>query len=153
MQRCIRPQEEVHPIALFPSEPWIKEYVEKINGSAAYREAAAGWEGDIAFVFEAEPDAGFNEDVAGWFDLWHGECRDWKFGITPAQVASAKFVLRSPYSRWKQIIRKELDPIKGMMQGKIKLRGDLPTIVRYVKASNELVNLASQIPTEFVDER
>jgi putative sterol carrier protein len=39
-----------------------------------------------------------------------------------------------------------------MMQGKLKLKGDLPTIVRYVKASNELVNLAQTVPTEFPDE-
>ena len=39
------------------------------------------------------------------------------------------------------------------MQGKLKLRGDLPTIVRYVKASNELVSLAGTVPTEFVDEK
>ena len=39
------------------------------------------------------------------------------------------------------------------MQGKLKLKGDLPTIVKYVKAANELVNLAASVPTEFVDER
>ena len=51
------------------------------------------------------------------------------------------------------MIRKELDPVKGMMQGKLKLKGDLPTIIRYVKAANELVNLAQTVPTEFVDEK
>jgi putative sterol carrier protein len=40
-----------------------------------------------------------------------------------------------------------------MMQGKLKLKGDLPTIVRYVKAANELVNIAGSVPTEFVDEK
>ena len=64
----------------------------------------------------------------------------------------ARFIIRAPYSRWKEVIRKELDPVKGMMQGKLKLKGDLPTIVRYVKAANELVNLAQTVPTEFVDE-
>ena len=39
------------------------------------------------------------------------------------------------------------------MQGKLKLKGDLPTIVRYVKAANVLVNLAGSVPTEFVDEQ
>jgi hypothetical protein len=40
-----------------------------------------------------------------------------------------------------------------MMQGKLKLKGDLPYVVRHVKASNELVNLAGTVPTEFVDEK
>jgi hypothetical protein len=36
-----------------------------------------------------------------------------------------------------------------MMQGKLKVQGDLPTIVRQVRAANELVELTQQIPTEF----
>ena len=72
--------------------------------------------------------------------------------MSPEEGEKAKFIIRAPYTRWKEVIRKELDPVKGMMQGKLKLRGDLPTIVRYVKAANELVNLAASVPTEFVDE-
>ena len=75
-----------------------------------------------------------------------------KYGITAEEGEKSKFIIRAPYSRWKEVIRRELDPVKGMMQGKLKLKGDLPTIVRYVKAANELVNLAASVPTEFVDE-
>jgi putative sterol carrier protein len=82
-----------------------------------------------------------------------GDCREAKYGITPEEGEKAMFIIRAPYSRWKEVIRKELDPVKGMMQGKLKLKGDLPTIVRYVKAANELVNLASRVPTQFVDEK
>ena len=39
------------------------------------------------------------------------------------------------------------------MQGKLRVRGDLPTIVRYVKAANELVRLTGLVETEFQDER
>ncbi|HEX2030549.1 MAG TPA: SCP2 sterol-binding domain-containing protein [Actinomycetota bacterium] len=137
---------------VFPSQEWLDEFVERVNQSPTYREAAATWEGDVCFVFEAEPDKGLAEDLYGWLDLWHGECRAGKL-VSPQQGDRAKFVIRAPYSRWKEVIKKELDPVKGMMQGKLKLRGDLPTIVRYVKASNELVNLATTVPTEFIDER
>jgi putative sterol carrier protein len=137
----------------FPSEEWIKEYADRINQSPEYREASATWEGDIAYVFEAEPDKGVPQEVWAWLDLWHGECRGWKYGIPQEEGERSKFIIRAPYSRWKEVIRKELDPVKGMMQGKLKLKGDLPTIVRYVKAANELVNLAASVPTEFVDER
>jgi putative sterol carrier protein len=137
----------------FPSEKWLEEYVDRINESKEYREAAATWEGDIAYVFEAEPEMGVPNEIWAWLDLWHGECREGKYDIGPEQGEKAKFIIRAPYSRWKEVIRKELDPVKGMMQGKLKLKGDLPTIVRYVKAANELVNLAGTVPTEFVDER
>jgi putative sterol carrier protein len=136
----------------FPSEEWLKEYVQRINDSEGYREAAATWEGDVAYVIEAEPDKGVAEDTWAWLDLWHGECREGTL-VTPDEGEKARFVIRAPYSRWKEVIKKELDPVKGMMQGKLKLKGDLPTIVKYVKAANELVNLAQTVPTEFADER
>ena len=60
--------------------------------------------------------------------------------------------LTAPYSRWKDVVQGELDPIKGMMQGKLRVRGDLPTIVRYVQAANELVRLTGRIDTQFPDE-
>jgi putative sterol carrier protein len=139
-------------MAQFPSEEWLKEYVERINGSPAYREAASTWEGDITYVIEAEPDKNVPETVWARLDLWHGECRGGAI-VSPEEGEKSQFLIRAPYSRWKEVINKELDPIKGMMQGKLKLKGDLPTIVRYVKASNELVNLAQTVPTEFPDEQ
>jgi putative sterol carrier protein len=138
-------------MAEFPSEAWLAEYVERINGSDAYREAAATWEGDVALVIEAEPDKGVPEDVWTWMDLWHGECREARI-VAAEEGERARFVIRAPYSRWKEVIRKELEPVKGMMQGKLRLKGDLPTIVRHVKAASELVNLAGTVPTEFPDE-
>ncbi len=138
---------------LFPSKAWVEDYVRLINRSKAYEIAAGGWEGDVTFVFEAEPELGFQKDVYFWLDLWHGKCRDWRYPVSREEGEKAKFLIRARYSRWKQIIRKELDPIQGMMQGKLKLKGDLPTIVRHVKAANELVNLAGAVSTQFVDER
>jgi putative sterol carrier protein len=61
-------------------------------------------------------------------------------------------VIRAPYSRWKDVLRGDLDPVKGMMQGKLRVQGDLPTIVRYVRAANELVRLTGTVETEFPDE-
>lgn len=138
-------------MARFPSEEWVALFVEAINGSQRYREAAASWEGDIAFVFEAEPDRGLPEDVVAWLDLWHGECRSGRI-VSAEEGAAARYVVRAAYSRWKDVLRGDLDPIKGMMQGKLKLRGDLPTMIRYVKAANELVTLTGSVPTEFPDE-
>ena len=137
-------------MAAFATAAWFEAFVDLINGSAAYREAAATWEGDIAFLIEAEPDRGVPQDVWGVLDLWHGECR--VGGVTDADRGrEAAYLLRAPYSRWRQVVTGELDPIKGMMQGKLKVQGDLPTIVRQVRAANELVELTLRIPTEFAD--
>ena len=134
----------------FPRDEWFRALASEINDSSAYREAAADWEGDIAFLVEAEPDRGLPADVWGLLDLWHGVCRGG--GVIEADRGrEAAYILRAPYSRWKEVVTGELDPIKAMMQGKLKVQGDLPTIVRQVRAANELVELTQQIPTEFPD--
>lgn len=138
-------------MSVFPSDEWFAAFVEAINGSSEYRDAAAEWEGDVAFVFEAEPDKNHPEDVWGWLDLWHGECRAGRL-VEREEGERARYVIRAPYTRWKEILRGELDPVKAMMQGKLKLKGDLPTIVRYIRAANELVHLTETVPTEFLDE-
>ncbi len=139
---------------VFASQDWFEAFVVEINASSEYREYAADWEGDIAFRILAEPDRGVPEDLWGYLDLWHGACRGGR-AIEVADAAEAEkaaYTLTAPYSRWKDVVEGELDPIKGMMQGKLRVRGDLPTIVRYVKAANELVRLTGLIDTEFPDE-
>ena len=61
------------------------------------------------------------------------------------------FVITAPYSRWKQVATKELDATKGMLQGKLKLKGDLPTIVRYTKASQEMTECTTRVPVTWPD--
>ncbi|MCJ7806652.1 MAG: hypothetical protein MUP57_03785, partial [Clostridia bacterium] len=51
--------------------------------------------------------------------------------------------------RWQAVMKKELEVVKAMMQGKVKLKGSLPTIVRYVKASIRLTDLSAQVDTRF----
>ena len=136
---------------MFPTAPWFDELIDCINASAAYEEAAATWEGDITFHIEAEPDKGVPQDVYGYLDLWHGRCRGGGI-VGPEQCAASRYVIRAPYTRWKEVVRGDLDPVRGMMQGKLKVQGDLPTIVRYVNAANVLVQLTGEVETVFPDE-
>jgi putative sterol carrier protein len=138
-------------VPMFPTDPWFQDLIEQINASADYLEAAATWEGDIAFLVEAEPDRGIPRDVWGLLDLWHGTCRGG--GVVDGSRGSASaYVIRAPYSRWKEVVLGDLDPVRAMMQGKLRVQGDLPTIVRYVRAANELVNLCGEVETTFPDE-
>lgn len=136
---------------VFPSQEWWLAFADAINASEVYRDAAAEWEHPIAFEVIAEPDKGIAEPWFGLLDLWHGQARSASVA-TKEQAEGAPYVIRAPYSRWKDVIHGELEPVKGMMQGKLKVRGDLPTIIRYAKAAQELVRLAASVPTRFSDE-
>ena len=103
-------------------------------------------------MIEAEPDRGVPEDVWGLLDLWHGECRGG--GVVDAErgrggtVRDPRAVLAVEGGR----CGATSIPIRGMMQGKLRVQGDLPTIMRYVRAANELVHLTGTVDTEFPDE-
>lgn len=135
----------------FPSEEWFQSLIEAINASQEYAEYAATWEGDVVFHIEAEPDKGLPADVHGLLDLWHGGCRGGGI-VEQTRATSAEFVVRAPYSRWKDVIQGDLEPIKGLVQGKLRVRGDLPKILRYVKGTQELAYIAGQVDTTFPDE-
>jgi len=135
----------------FPADLWFQDFIARINASEEYRKAAETWEGDVAFVVEAEPDKRVPADVWALLDLWHGECRGGGV-IDQERGAAARYVIRAPYSRWKEFIRGTLEPVRGMMQGKLKLQGDLATIVRNVQAASALVRIVGQVDTVFPDE-
>lgn len=135
----------------FPSDGWFRAFVDVINASEEYAAYAATWEGDVVILIEAEPDKGVPEDVHGLLDLWHGACRSGGV-VEAARAESAEFVVRAPYSRWKDVINGDLEPVKGLMQGKLGVRGDLTKILRYVKATQELARLTTLVDTSFPDE-
>lgn len=135
----------------FPTDAWFQEYIALINGSPEYAEAAGDWEGDVSLLIEAEPDKQVPRDVWAWLDLWHEACRGGGV-VDEERGAGAAFVIRAPYSRWKEIVIGRLEPVKAMMQGKLRVQGDLPAIVRQIRAVNEMVFLAQQIDTTFPDE-
>jgi putative sterol carrier protein len=138
---------------VFPSDEWARAYKDALNASAAYKQAGKDWtHGTVAMVVKADPALGIAEDTAMWLDVHGGECRECT--LMPASKAdAAAFIIVADHARWKSVIKKELDPIKGMMQGKLKLtKGHMPTIVKYVQSSRELVETTSKVPTTFKDE-
>src|ERR1039457_5722179 len=107
------------------SPEWAEAFKAEINKSSVYKQAAAGWEGTVGLGVRV----GTREDAQ-----------------------QAKFVITGAYSRWKQVAQKELDATKGIMLGRLKLKGDFPTIVRYTKASQELTNCTTRVPVRWPDE-
>jgi putative sterol carrier protein len=137
----------------FPSPEWAAAYKDAINSNEAYKVAGKDWtHGVVAMVVKADPKLGIPEDIGLWLDVHQGTCRQCRI-IPGAEAQNAAFVIVADYARWKSVIKKELDPIKGMMQGKLKLtKGHMPTIVKYVHSSRELVESTSRVPTAFRDE-
>jgi len=138
----------------FPSPEWVNAYRDAINGNPEYAKAGKDWtHGVVAMVVKAEPTLGIPEDLAMWLDVHQGKCRDCKLLPAKDAIDAAPFVVVASYAQWKQVIKKEIDPTKALMQGKLKLtKGHMPTMVKHVNASKQLVESTAKVETKFKDE-
>jgi putative sterol carrier protein len=130
----------------FPSEEWIEELSNQLNRSASYERSAKDWEGD--FVFVVEPDDGYDSTVYLYLGLYHGKSPAAAV-VQSEDERDTEFVIRAPFSTWRQVIDGKLDPIQGMMTRRLKLSGNLMKIMRYPKAAQEIVACCARVPTEW----
>jgi putative sterol carrier protein len=133
------------------SDEWASAFKDEINRSDAYKQAGKGWKWTVGLVVEAEPDKHFPESRGVVMDLFDGRARDIHVGSAD-EAKACEFAISGTYSRWKEVATEKLDATRGMLQGKLKLKGDLPTIVRYTKASQELTKCTTRVPVEWPDE-
>ncbi|MFX0032314.1 MAG: SCP2 sterol-binding domain-containing protein [Candidatus Hodarchaeota archaeon] len=146
------------------TEEWTEAYVKALNNNANYKAAASWWEGD--FIFVVEPSGNLNHEIKMFIGLYKGDCTGAKilapneeYDILPpnspprplkeGEKVGAEFVFSGPYENWVKVLRKELDPIQGLMAGKFKLVGNMAKVMRATKAAQELVNSTTVIETEF----
>lgn len=134
------------------SDEWADAFKGELNRSEAYRAAGKGWRWTVGLVVEAEPDKNWPEAKGLVMDLYEGEARDIRVGSAD-DARNCDFAITASYSRWKDVATEKLDATRGMLQGKLKLKGDLPTIVRYTKASQELTKATTRVPVTWPDER
>lgn len=138
---------------VFPSAEWVAAYADAINANESYKTAGKDWTfGPVAFVVKAKPEIGIDEDMAMLLDVHQGTCRSAKM-VPVSEAEAAPFVVVAEYPQWKTVIKREVDPTKALMQGKLKLtKGNMPTMVRFVNASKALVESTASIDTQFKGE-
>ena len=136
---------------IFASVEWLVAYKDAINASPEMAEYAKDWERDIVIVVEAEPDKGLPVDLWALFDIDHGKVREARI-VTPEEGDRATYVISAPYTQWKHVVQGRVDPIKCMLQGKLKVRGDVHTLAQEVKATEALVKAARGITSGFPDD-
>jgi putative sterol carrier protein len=135
---------------MFPSAEWLNELKDSLNADKAFEKAAAKWEGSL--VMHVQADELLDKETIMWIDPYHGKVRDAKI-IKSLDEEESEFVLGAQYSTWKAIINGEMDSMKAMMKGKIKVQGKLTTLLKQTKASNALIKVQQNMDTVFIDEQ
>jgi putative sterol carrier protein len=131
----------------FATPAWAAALQDAINASPTYREAARVWEGDFWFIVEPQPgEAG--ERVHIYVDLWHGACRLCEVAADES-LRTPEFRISAERKNWRRVVERQIDPIRALMTGSLKLKGNMAKVMRNVKAAQELVLGAAAVPTEF----
>lgn len=133
------------------TQEWLDAWKQKIAGSQEYKEIAKEWEGSVGLICNADPSKSIPNPVYLFTDYWHGDVRDFLV-CDEVKVQTAKFIMTGDYARWKQVAKKELDATKALMQGKLKLKGDLTYVVRNVKTINKVIDLLTEVQTVWPDD-
>jgi len=126
---------------VFPSEEWVKDFVEYLNGDNEYGRVAKKWEGDL--IFDIHPEGALQETMRVYMDLWHGKCRGGCI-VPKGEEKDAKFVLTAPFGNFVRVLKGDLDPMQAMMTRKLKVKGNMaymmrnvPTVLRFVRCAQE----------------
>jgi putative sterol carrier protein len=129
----------------FPSSEWAEAFRHALNENAAYQEAARAWEGDILFLVRpadaSAPAPGIH------LELSHGTCSSATFH-PDARAVSSEFVYEGTRENWSRLLQKEIDPVKAILDGTFKIRGNLAKAMRFTRAAKELVETAASVPAD-----
>jgi putative sterol carrier protein len=139
-------------VPIFPSEEWVREWVELANASPEFEKSGAGWEGAVGVVIEADRACGLPETVFLRLDGREGKWLNYELGTNPASIDGAVLTLRAPYRRWKQLVAQEIDPVKAVLQGRLRVRGSAKVILRRIDSLSIVMRLAGTMETTFVDD-
>ena len=128
------------------TEEWVKAFGNALNENPNYKPSALTWEGDMLLVIE--PSGKLDHEVRIFLGLYHGECTEARL-IKEGEEVETEYVYSGPYDAWEAVLKKELDPIRGLLAGKFKLQGDMAKVLKATRAAQELVVSTTMIDTEF----
>jgi len=129
----------------FPSAEWAAAYRKALIENAAYRAAAEAWVGDILLLVRPT-DA--NAPAPGvHLELAHGECSAATYH-PDARSVSSEFVYEGTPENWAKLVRHEVDPVKAILDGTFRVKGNLLKLMRFTQAAKELVDTATRVPVD-----
>ncbi|MBS1250884.1 MAG: hypothetical protein MAG431_02483 [Chloroflexi bacterium] len=128
----------------FPSHAWLQALEEKLNTDQQYAKIAQNWEGDLAFLIEA--DESLPEPVVMYLDLWHGKCRGVHYFTGDKVEKEAAFVLTAPFQNFERVLSGDLNPMQALTTRKLKVNGNFPYMMRNIPTILDFVRCCQEIP-------
>lgn len=117
----------------------VAEWRRRINASARFADAAAGWSGRLLLV-ERESDA----TRSSWVVLHDGCCTEARVG-TEADADVADYVLAASPTTWHDLVTATSTPAVAALRGHLSLlKGSVLALLPHANAAAELLAAAAE---------
>ena len=126
------------------SDEYRTKFKEKINHDEDYANLASSVEDSYTLVLQAEPDKGVEETMIVGFAIKDGKMTDIWSG-----EKDTSFILSAPYRVWVDILLGKIGANRAFITRKLSIKGNMPRVLKTAKATDRLVTLLREIPTEF----
>ncbi|MFQ5832472.1 MAG: SCP2 sterol-binding domain-containing protein [Candidatus Thorarchaeota archaeon] len=126
------------------SDDYLAEFKKRLNDDGLYRSLAAKVVDSYTLVLRAEPDKGVDNTLVVGFEIKEGEMTDIWLG-----EKETSFILSAPYRVWVDILLGKIGANRAFITRKLKIKGNMPRLLKTAKATDRLVELLRALPTEF----
>ncbi|MHA1166888.1 MAG: SCP2 sterol-binding domain-containing protein [Candidatus Hodarchaeales archaeon] len=114
-----------------------------MNKDSKYSELAKDVKDSYSLVFSPEPDKAVNEGLIIGFSIENGKMTDIWTG-----ERQTSFVLTAKYGVFVDILTGKLNVNRAFISRKLRVKGSLPRLLKTSKATERLVEVLREIPTE-----
>lgn len=133
----------------FPSEEWMDSFCERLREQPGAEQLAATLEGVYRFVVDA---GGPLQQACSYdIEIRPAEASAVHAARLEAGAGEPRLVLAASYDRWKQLIEGRLDVAMALMLRRLRVSGDLSTLMRDVGSAKPLLQALGEVDTVWLD--
>lgn len=132
----------------FASADWATQLAAALGDSAPFRTASVTWVfGPVLLVADADAERSF-DGAAFAIDVHEGACRGVSM-VNRDDAARFPFVVEGGLARWEAVFGGTQSIVDGILDSRLRAKGDLPTLVRHRDMLDALATVAGTLGTEW----
>jgi putative sterol carrier protein len=126
------------------SDEYLAKFKEKINADEEYEKLAKTVDDSYTLVLQEEPEMGVNQTIIVGFEIKEGKMTDLWTG-----ERDTSFVLSARYRVWVDILLGKIGANRAFITRKLKIKGNMPRLLKTAKGTDRMVQLLREMPTTF----
>lgn len=133
---------------VFPSDEWMVEFCDRLQSHPDAAEIAAALDGVYRFVIE--PGGPLEERHS--YDVSIRSNGAAEVDLLEPDAQKPRLTMTTDYRRWQQLVRGELDVGMAVMLRRLRVSGDLTSLMGNVSSAGPLLEALHEVDTTWLEE-